>query len=168
MEYRKDIPNEGRNIIIGIIIVITFFFIANAVTAQVKTDVYPNGITYKYNERPLYFGDEKTKDRLCLNITADSLGNNNYKIKVTLKTPDNIGKCNIKVGFADGSFEYLESKYFIESINGNVYQLNDKQVKKLRSVKYDYIGFESNKSITSCINIKHPMFFTEFLNNYYK
>ena len=168
MEYRKDMPNEGRNIIIGIIIVIVFFLIANGITAQVKTDVYPNGIVYKYNERPLYFGDEKNKEKLCLNITADSLGDNNYKIQITLKTPNTIGKCNIKVGFPDGSFEYLESKYFFESVSGNVYELTEKQVNKLASGKHDVISFETDQKKLYCTNITRPTFFTDFLNNYYK
>lgn len=168
MEYRKDIKNEGRNIIIVAIIAITFLLLATCATAQIKTGVYPNGVVYKYNEKPLYFGDEKNKERLCLDITADSLGYKNYKLQITLRTPSEIGKCDIKIGFADGSFERLEAKYFIEEVNGNIYELTEKQINKLKSVKYDYIGFETNNSITSCITIKHPTFFTDFLNNYYK
>ena len=168
MKLRTDIPKERRNNLLTALCILIFFVLAVKCTAQIKTSVYPNGITYKYNERPLYFGDEKNKERLCINLTADSLGYGNYKVQMTLKTPNEIGRCNVKIGFPDGSFEYLESKYFIESINGNVYELTESQINKLRSVKYDYVGFETEKSITSCVSIKRPTFFTDFLNNYYK
>jgi len=168
MKLRTDIPKERRNNLITALCILIFFVVAVKCTSQIKTSVYPNGITYKYNEKPLYFGDEKNKERLCLNITADSLGYKNYKLQVTLRTPSNIGRCNIKIGFPDGSFEYLESKYFMEEISGNVYELTEKQVNKLASAKHDVISFETSKGKMYCTDIKHPTFFTDFLNNYYK
>jgi hypothetical protein len=168
MEYRKDIKNEGRNIIIGVILAITFLLLATCATAQIKTNVYPHGIVYKYNEKPMYFGDEKNKERLCLDITADSLGYKNYKIQMSVRTPIEIGRCDVKVGFPDGSFEYIQSTGYFSGVSVNVYELTEAQINKLKSAKHDVISFETENSKLYCTNIKHPTFFTDFLNNYYK
>ncbi len=176
MEYRKDIPKEGRNIIIVAILAIAFLLIANAITGQtlevLRTDNYNEYLQCKtkriYPKEALTFkASDEVKDSIFLSIMADSIKVNVYSIKLYAFFPKQVdirGSKSITITFTDNTIAVFKMALSEQQGDFNYmeYIMDKNYYNHLRRLKIKSVEFEAVRRY----KIYEDDLFKAFLNSY--